>query len=164
MELKNKISKKNQIFSLLLCIFVIIFDQATKWSILAFLPQGSTINICPFLNLVLTFNFGTSFGLLSPSTIIEYYMIIALSVLCIIFLIYVFIKLKNTIEQILCSLLIGGAIGNLIDRFFHGAVVDFIDIYYNNWHWPAFNMADSFISCSAIGLLIYNLFSNEKRK
>ena len=164
MELNNKKSKKVQIFSLLLCVFVIIFDQATKWSVLAFLPQGSIINICPFLNLILTFNFGTSFGLLSPDTIMEYYMIIALSILCIIFLIYVFIKLKNTAEQILCSLLIGGAIGNLMDRFFHGAVVDFIDVYYNNWHWPAFNIADGFISCSAIALLIYNLFSSEKSK
>ena len=154
-------NKKVYIFSLLLCFFVIVFDQASKWSILAFIPTGTVINIFPSVNLILTFNFGTSFGLLSPNTMVQSYMIIGLTMLCLIFLIYVFFKLKTTTEKILSSLLIGGAIGNLIDRFYHGAVVDFIDVYYNNWHWPAFNFADACISCSVIYLLFYNLLSKK---
>lgn len=154
-------NKKIYIFSFLLCLFVIVFDQATKWSILAFIPTGVVINVCPFVNLLLTFNFGTSFGLLSPNTITQAYMLIGLTALCLIFLIYVFFKLKTTTEKILSSLLIGGAIGNLLDRFYHGAVIDFIDVYYNNWHWPAFNFADACISCSVISLLIYNLLSKK---
>jgi signal peptidase II len=62
----------------------------------------------------------------------------------------------------LCSLVIGGAIGNLLDRFLHGAVVDFIDVYYKDWHWPAFNVADSFISVSIVCLVIFNLFLVKK--
>ena len=154
-------NKKIYIFSLLLCFFVIVFDQASKWSILAFIPTGTVINIFPSVNLILTFNFGTSFGLLSPNTMVQSYMIIGLTMFCLIFLIYVFFKLKTTTEKILSSLLIGGAIGNLIDRFYHGAVVDFIDVYYNNWHWPAFNFADACISCSVIYLLFYNLLSKK---
>ena len=158
----TNMSKKTSTFCLVICCFSILLDQAAKWSILAFLPRGSVVSVFPCFNLVLTFNFGTSFGLLSPNTVLEHYLIIALAVGCIIFLLYIFFKLKNTVEQVACALLIGGAIGNLLDRFFHGAVVDFIDIYYNNWHWPAFNIADAFISCSALALILYNLFCSNK--
>ncbi|MDR1391519.1 MAG: signal peptidase II [Holosporales bacterium] len=152
---------KGKLYTLcaLLCLFVIFFDQTTKWSILAFLPSGSVVNICPYFNLVLTFNFGTSFGLLLPSTDIQYYLIVILTILCISFLTYAFFKFKSTLEKVSCSILIGGSIGNLLDRFLQGAVVDFIDIHYNNWHWPAFNIADTCISCSVIFLIVYNLSS-----
>jgi signal peptidase II len=155
--------KKVHFFSILISLFIIVFDQATKWSILAFLEIGEVVKICPCVNLVLTFNSGTSFGLLSPETSFQKYVIIVLTILCMLFIMYLFIKLKSSIEKVLCGLLIGGAIGNLIDRFFHGAVVDFIDVYYNNWHWPAFNVADAFISSSAVLLLLYNLFSKNVR-
>ncbi len=154
-------NKKVLYFSLLLAIFVIIFDQATKWSILAFIPNGGVVRICPYFNLLLTFNYGTSFGLLSPNTILQSYMIIGLTILCLVFLFYVFFKLKTIFEKILTAILIGGACGNLLDRFFHGAVVDFIDLYYKTFHWPAFNFADICISCSVLGLLIFNLLSRK---
>ena len=157
-----RVAKKTYFFCLLICLFVVIFDQASKFAVLAFIPKGQTIEICPCLNLLLTFNYGTSFGLLSPKTLAEFYLIVAISILCILFLIYVFFKIKSTAEQMLCALLIGGAVGNLLDRFIHGAVVDFIDVYYQNWHWPAFNVADCFISCSAILLVLFNLFSRER--
>lgn len=154
-------NQKVMCFSLLLSVFVIIFDQATKWSILAFIPNGGVIKICPYFNLLLTFNYGTSFGLLSPNTILQSYMIIGLNILCIIFLVYVFFKLRTIFEKILTSILIGGSCGNLLDRFFHGAVVDFIDLYYGSFHWPAFNFADICISCSVLALLLFNLFSRK---
>ena len=143
-------------------MFVVIFDQATKFSILAFLSRGDQINVFHGLNFVLTFNFGTSFGLISPQTMMQYYMVILLTVVCIIAISYMYLKTTNAVERILCSLVIGGAIGNLFDRFFHGAVVDFIDVYYKNSHWPAFNVADSFISVSVIVLIFYNLFMVKK--
>ena len=99
-------NKKVLYFSLLLSIFVIIFDQATKWSILAFIPNGGIVKICPYFNLLLTFNYGTSFGLLSPNTIFQSYMIIGLTILCLTFLIYVFFKLKTIFEKILTAILI----------------------------------------------------------
>jgi signal peptidase II len=157
----NNRNDVNAAFCFLLLVFVIAIDQATKWSVLAFFPRGSSVSICPFINLVLTINFGTSFGLLSPSTQSEHLMLVSITIFCIALLLYFFFKLKTETERIFCALLIGGAIGNLLDRFFHGGVIDFIDVYYRDWHWPAFNIADSFISCSAIGLIIYNLFSRK---
>ncbi|MDR1488426.1 MAG: signal peptidase II [Holosporales bacterium] len=153
-----KYSKKLNFFCFLLCLLVVIFDQAAKFSILAFIPNGACINIFPSFNLTLTFNFGTSFGLLQPNTVMGQYVLIFATILCIIFLMYLFFKLKNQSEKVFCSLIIGGAIGNLCDRLIHGAVVDFLDIYYNNWHWPAFNLADSFISVSTIFIILQNLF------
>lgn len=143
-------------------LFVTLFDQATKFSVLAFVPNGMNISVCPYINLVLTYNHGTSFGLLSPSNVVQYYLIIGITILCIVFITYVFTKLHSAFEKLLCSMLIGGAIGNLIDRFIHGAVVDFVDVYYNTWHWPAFNFADACISFSVISLVVYNLFFPKK--
>ncbi len=161
--MRQKIYEKINILCVLICIFVIIFDQATKMSIMAFIPETHIVPIFKYLNIVLTFNFGTSFGLLSPNSEFGFYFIIILSIGCIIFLGYMFFYLRSISEKIYCSMIIGGAIGNLIDRFIHGAVVDFIDVYYQDWHWPAFNIADSFISCGTILLIVYNLFSSNKR-
>jgi signal peptidase II len=107
-------------------------------------------------------NSGTSFGLLAPHTMTEFYLIIVATVLCISFLFYLFFKLRTTIEKVLCVFISGGAVGNLIDRFCHGAVIDFIDLHYRGWHWPAFNIADSFISIGAISLVVYNLFCTKE--
>jgi signal peptidase II len=148
---------------MLLAIFVIAFDQATKWSILAFIPITRIVRLLPHINFAITFNMGTSFGLLAPNTINEKYVMLTVIILCITLLTYVFFKLKSQVEITLCGLVLGGAISNLIDRFVHGAVVDFIDIYYGDWHWPAFNVADSFISGGAVLLILYNLFNKNER-
>lgn len=151
-------NKKNLIFCLLLCLLTIILDQASKWVILSYLDFNSSINVFNGFNLVLVFNYGTSFGLLSPNTMYGTYCLMGLSLLLIVILLVAFFKFRNSIEKILLSMLIGGAIANLIDRIFHGAVIDFIDVYYGNWHWPAFNIADISITCSASCLILYNLF------
>ena len=151
-------NKKNLIFCILLCLLTIVLDQASKWVILSYLDFNSIINVFNGFNLVLVFNYGTSFGLLSPNTIYGTYCLMGLSLLLIIILLFAFFKFRNSIEKILLSILIGGAIANLIDRIIHGAVIDFIDIYYKNWHWPVFNIADISITCSASFLILYNLF------
>ena len=150
-------------FCALLCVFVIAFDQATKWSVLSFLSKPEAVPVFPSLNLVLTFNYGTSFGLLAPHTEWQRCLLIALTIGAIVFLAYAFSRFRTITEKVFCSLVIGGAIGNSIDRFCHGAVVDFIDVYYREWHWPAFNFADACISCSVVGLIFYNLFSKSRR-
>ncbi|MBR1943990.1 MAG: signal peptidase II [Alphaproteobacteria bacterium] len=157
-------NKKNIIFCVLLCLLTIIIDQASKWVVLSNLNINSSIKVFTGFNLVLTFNYGTSFGLLSPNTAYGTYCLIALSLLLIIILLCAFFKLKNNIERILLSVLIGGAIANLLDRIIHGAVIDFIDIYYKDWHWPVFNIADMAITCSAICLILYNLFKSNNTK
>ena len=153
--------KRAQTYCIAMCLLVIIIDQASKYSILAFLSQGIVVPIIPCFNFVLTFNTGISFGLLTPSSYLGMYVIIGLTILCICALCYMFFKTKDILEKYMCSFIIGGAVGNLLDRILHGAVVDFIDIYYEKWHWPAFNLADSFISIGVIVLIIYN-FANNK--
>ena len=156
-------NKENIIFYMLLCLLTIILDQASKWCVLSNLNINSIVQVFTGFNLVLAFNYGTSFGLLSPNTMYGTYCLIGFSILLIIILLCAFFKFKNNIERILLSILVGGAIANLIDRIIHGAVVDFIDIYYKTWHWPAFNFADISITCSAIGLILYNLFKNNSK-
>ena len=151
-------SKRTLTFCVLLCSLTIILDQASKWVILSNLNVNSVIRVFTSFNLVLALNYGTSFGLLVPNTMYGVYCLMTMSVLLIIILLFAFVKFRNSIEKILLSVLIGGAISNLIDRIIHGAVIDFIDIYYKNWHWPAFNIADIAITCSALGLILYNLF------
>lgn len=153
---------KETLFCVLLTLFAVVFDQATKLSVLAFLPANGYIKVFEGFNIVLTFNSGTSFGLLSPKTVFGYYMIIGMTILCMIFLTYMFFKLRVFAEKVFCALILGGALGNLADRFIHGAVVDFLDVYYKNLHWPAFNFADMFISCGAIFLILYNLFCSKE--
>lgn len=143
--------------SILILILSIILDQITKYYILSFVPINASFNILPILNIVLYFNYGTSFGLLIPETVWEIYAIVGISILCIAFVTYMFFKVKTLSEHLLISLILGGAISNIIDRFLHGAVIDFIDIFYKNWHWPAFNLADSFICVGAIGLMFFNI-------
>ena len=146
----------------LISFFVILFDQATKFAVLALIPSNALVSVCRGVNLVLTFNYGTSCGLLIPNNIVQFYMIVALTLGCIIFVLYMLLSARNTVEKFLCSVLIGGAIGNLIDRFIHGAVVDFVDIHYKTWHWPAFNFADTCISCSVIAMIAYNMLAKEQ--
>ena len=155
-------NKKNLIFYMLLCLATIGLDQASKWIVLSNLNINSNVQVFNGFNLVLAFNYGTSFGLLSPNTMYGTYCLIGFSILLIVILLCAFLKLKNKIERILLSILVGGAIANLIDRIIHGAVIDFIDIYYKTWHWPAFNLADVSITCSAVSLVLYNLLKDNK--
>ncbi len=150
---------KFEIFSCLMAVMVVVIDQASKFSVLAYLPTGAFYRLNDYLNICLTINFGTSFGILSPNTIYQKYLLICMTVLLILFLVYMFFKIRNNTEKVLCSFIIGGAIGNLIDRFVHGGVVDFIDFHYGTLHWPAFNVADSFISGSVVVMIFLNLFS-----
>jgi signal peptidase II len=118
-----------------------------------------TFSVCQYLNIVLTFNFGTSFGILSPSTKLGMHSMVFVIIAIVIFLTFWFFKSKSAKEKTFLSLVTAGAIGNLIDRFLHGAVVDFIDFHYNQYHWPAFNVADSSI---CIGCALFFVFSRSK--
>ena len=88
----------------------------------------------------------------------------AIAILITLVLIFWLIKAKTNITTIGLSAIIGGAIGNVIDRLTHGAVLDFLDFYVNNVHWPAFNAADSFITIGAITLIWESLFYQHKAR
>lgn len=136
-----------------IALFVFITDQTTKIWALYKLINGYSIKVLPFLNFTLVMNEGIAFGLFHDGGSIKNYLLIFITSIATIILLFYHFKMKNPsgIKAILLALVFGGAIGNLYDRIFRGYVVDFIDIYVGSFHWPVFNLADTYIT---IGLLI----------
>ena len=146
--------------TILVACGILIADQVTKLIMLDYLLDGDVtrfnrIEVLPFLNWVTVWNRGVSFGLFSNDLDYGPYLLIALSVVISIgFAVWAF-RTSDKIHHIGISLVIGGAIGNVIDRFRFGAVFDFIDVHAFGYHWPAFNIADSAICIGVFILMIY---------
>jgi signal peptidase II len=149
-------------------LLVITLDQITKLAIVRALRPYDAISVIPgFFNLVHVRNPGIAFGLLSRlDTDWSGLLLSAVTTAAVIFLIFWFGRLKDDDRRtgLGLSLIIGGAIGNLIDRFRLGEVVDFLDFYVGSFHWPAFNVADSAVTVGAIGLALSILFEGKARK
>ncbi len=145
----------------LIALFLILLDQISKIWILNHLVPYESVPVNSFFNLVLLHNRGISFSMLSsdhPS--MPYILAFVALIICI--LIARQIKLENSrLNKWGYALILGGAIGNVIDRILYGSVVDFLDFYYDIYHWPAFNLADSFI-CVGAGLLILGFIKEKK--
>jgi len=141
-----------------LALLIIILDQLTKLLTLHTLPEGASRPILSFLNWVLVFNPGAAFSILANSGGWQKWFFIAIGLIAAIVMIWLLKRhAHQSLFSLAISLILGGAIGNVIDRFVHGAVVDFIDVYYQNYHWPAFNLADSAITVGTILLIIDEL-------
>jgi signal peptidase II len=136
----------------LISIIVVALDQITKYLAINYINPYDSIKILPFLHLVLVTNKGAAFGMFKH---IGSSFFIAASVIAIIFVIYLLIRGKE--DHLGLSLILGGAIGNLIDRILYGSVVDFIDLSIGKFHWPAFNIADSALSVGVTIILLNNL-------
>lgn len=145
-------------------LFVIVIDQITKTMADAILTLYAPRPVMPFFNLTLMYNQGAAFSFLSDAGGWQkwFFTILAISVSG--GIIYWLKKLPATEKEqaIALSLVLGGAIGNLIDRLIHGYVIDFIDVYYEQLHWPAFNIADSAIALGAAVLIAHALFHGKK--
>ena len=144
-------------------VFVILFDQLSKMIVLDRCLEHEIIEVCPLFNLFLTFNKGVSLSMLTSNSA---YAPIALSVFAILvsgLLIYWIQKENNKLARVGLALILGGAIGNVIDRIRFGAVVDFLDFYIGDYHWPAFNIADSAICIGVFILLIASFKKGEKK-
>jgi signal peptidase II len=132
---------------------IIVLDQITKYLVAGNLSPHDSIKIFPFLEIVNVRNTGAAFGSFKNfgSTFF-----IAVSVAAIIFVINLLVKrIYNTLGL---SLVLGGAVGNLIDRILYGKVVDFIDLSVGTFHWPAFNVADSSLTVGITIILLTSLF------
>ncbi len=151
--------KKDFILAFTISLLVVILDQISKLIVLKY-KSLLPIKISSFdgLNLVYVENKGVSFGMLSDYNIP--FLLGILSFVISIYIIFLMTKSESRLELIGLSMILGGAIGNGIDRMFSGYVIDFIDLYYRNFHWPAFNFADSFITIGAI-LFFVKLFSSK---
>ena len=179
----------NKIPYLILIAVSIVLDQLSKWAVtqhmikpalrsgygepLEFWPWLTTvtphlpftsIEILPFINIVMVWNKGVSFGMFNDGGEMGALILIALSlVIVFIFLIWLFTA-GHYMQRLSIALVIGGAIGNVIDRARLGAVVDFIDVHAFGYHWPAFNIADSCIVIGVFLLIIYSFFFETQTK
>ena len=147
-------------------ILILIFlDQVTKWWIINYVMQPIKIlPITPFFNIVLTWNSGISFGIFSNQGGFSVIILSTLAILIVFFLAVWLVKAENRKLIIGLIFIIGGAIGNIIDRVYHGAVIDFLDFHINNYHWPAFNLADSCIFIGAALIILDSLFPDKKEQ
>ena len=156
---------KRNILFVFLSVFVIIFDQITKFAVLKIFQYAERLNIIPnFFDLTLVFNPGAAFSFLSNQNGWQKYFFMFLAFVVSFYLIYaVFKKHFGLLGSIGAMMIVGGAIGNVIDRLIHGQVVDFLLFYLGNHYYPAFNVADSFI-CIGAGLLLLESAKKKKDK
>jgi len=143
---------------------IVAADQLTKALVLARFAPGERLEVTGFLNLVLAFNKGAAFSLLAqaPGWQTPVLVVIALVAAAILSALI----LRNLHKRLLCTglaLVLGGALGNLIDRLRLGHVVDFVDLHVAGWHWPAFNVADSGITVGAAILILEGFLGHEGR-
>ncbi len=143
-----------------MAVVTVFLDQLTKWWILTgVMTPPQNIPVTGFFNLVLVYNRGVSFGFLggAPSWATAALIIFAL-LLSVALCIWMW-RADNLLLGTALGFVVGGAIGNVIDRFLHGAVVDFLDFHVAGYHWPAFNVADSAITIGVVILIIDSLKS-----
>jgi len=137
-------------------VIVILFDQLTKIAVAKVFAYGSSHAITPFFNLVLVYNRGAAFSFLAMAGGWQRWAFTALGVGAALLIGYL-LKRHGT-QRLFCTalaLIMGGAIGNVIDRLLYGHVIDFLDFHVGAWHWPAFNLADSAITVGA-ALLVFD--------
>jgi len=148
-------------YSLLIALVVLILDLATKFWVESELLYGQYIPVTSFFNLVLTYNAGAAFSFLSEASGWQRWFLSSVAAIAAVVITYLLYKYRT--EKLFClslSLILGGALGNLWDRITLGHVVDFLDFYIGDYHWPAFNVADTAI-CIGAALLIIDSFSNK---
>lgn len=148
---------------LLVAAVVVIADRMVKWwaiDALADTPYG--VEILPFFNLVLVENRGISFGLFGGGTLPPS-LLAAVALAVTLALVIWLRRVETRLLAAAIGLVIGGALGNVIDRFRYGAVVDFLDLHWDDFHWPAFNLADAAISVGVVVLLLDALLIGRER-
>lgn len=155
---------KRSILFVLLSVIVVVLDQVSKFLILNNFQYAERLNVIPnFFDLTLVFNPGAAFSFLSNQNGWQKYFFTVLAVLVSFYLIYaVFKKQFGSLGSIGAMMIVGGAVGNVIDRFIHGQVVDFLLFYLGNHYYPAFNVADSFI-CVGAGLILLEGFKKKDK-
>ena len=139
-----------------LSLAIIIADQISKTLMVNWLDLYERVAVLPFFNLTLAHNTGAAFSFLAGAGGWQRWFFVLLAVVISTVLVIWMKRLAATarVEAISLALIIGGAIGNVIDRLIYGYVIDFLDVYVGTYHWPAFNIADSAICIGAVLLII----------
>ena len=149
----------------LITLFIFALDRISKIYVINIAETYGQVDIYlnKFLNIILVWNSGIGFGLLSFEKQFLYNFITLIIILVNLVILYLGIK-SNKFKGFLFFIILGGSLGNLFDRLYYSAVPDFIDVNYNGFHWFIFNVADIFISLGIICLIFVELFFNKKDK
>ena len=149
--------------TLLAIIFLVLIDQCMKIFISKIMLNNrfEDMQLLPFFNIVFVRNTGVSFGMFSEWGILGRYFFSIFSIVVGCFLILLAVFSDKKVFRISLALISSGALGNAIDRVYFGGVIDFIDFFIYNFHWPAFNFADIFITVGVILLLFDNIFNKK---
>jgi len=147
-----------------LSVLVILLDQVTKYIADARLVYAEAVPVMPSFNLTLMYNRGAAFSFLSDASGWQRWFFVSISLTASVLLILWLRKLASGqwLLALALALILGGAVGNLIDRLWFGHVIDFIQLYYRDFYWPAFNIADSAITAGAVLLVWDSLFARTK--
>ena len=139
-----------------LSLVVVIFAQVSKQLVESNFLVFEVEPVLPYLNLTLVYNEGAAFSFLSDQDGWQrwFFILIGLMVSLVLIIWISRLAANQRLGAVALSLVVGGALGNILDRLFFGHVVDFIDLYYGDWHWPAFNVADSAITLGVILMLV----------
>jgi len=148
-----------------LAALIILIDQASKWWILStVMNPPRVIEVTTFFNLVMAWNQGVSFGMLNSGGWLAAWGLPIATAAIILGLGVWLARADKLVTALGLGLIIGGALGNLIDRLRFGAVADFLDFHWAGYHWPAFNAADSAIFIGAVALVLETLFESREKQ
>ncbi len=141
---------------LVIATLIVVADQVTKYAVVQYFVANKAVALAPFVNLVLVYNPGAAFSFLSDAAGWQRFFFIAIALIASAWIVFLLRKYPNERRfSLALTLVLAGAVGNVIDRIFVGAVIDFVDVHAYGYHWPAFNVADSAITCGAV-LLIWD--------
>ena len=149
-----------------LSLVVVISDQITKILVIQNFQYQESVPVFSNFNLVHVHNYGAAFSFLSTAGGWQRWLFAVLAIVISAMIVYWISKLKSgeKFSAIGLALVLGGAIGNLIDRIYHGYVIDFLDFYIGPKHWPAFNVADIAISVGVVALIILSFFDRKEEE
>jgi signal peptidase II len=144
---------------------VVLVDQLTKVTIERLFDRGDVHPVTGFFNLVLTYNQGAAFSFLADGSGWQKQFLTAVGIVASLFIVYLLARHgTQKLFSLALGLILGGAVGNVIDRLAYGHVIDFLDFHWRDWHWPAFNVADSAIVCGAALLILDELLRVRRSK
>jgi len=146
-----------------LSVLTVIIDQLSKIWVDSNMSLYQSIPVFPGFNITYVHNFGAAFSFLSEAGGWQrwFFTLLAATISIGIIIWLKRLKPEETLSAISLGLILGGAIGNLIDRVIYGYVIDFFDVYYQTWHWPVFNIADSAIT-AGVALMLYESFMHKE--
>ena len=161
-----KVSNANLLKWLSVSLVIIVLDQVTKSIAVEGLVLFQPVNLFPGFNFTLMYNEGAAFSFLSDASGWQRWFFTVIAIVVSIAIVFWLKSLPadHKVTALSLSLILGGAIGNVWDRIVLGKVVDFIDVYYAEYHWPAFNIADSAITVGAVILIIDSLRQARREK